>query len=78
MLNAMRSYAVSTAMCRRKMLLENPAGVLRAAGMDPGTENVQIHEEIPGSRHFVLPAKPGDVSVEEAHQSLLSDANPGF
>ncbi len=62
----------------KKMLLENPAGVLRAAGMDPGTDNVQIHEETPGSRHFVLPAKPGDVSVEEAHQSLLSDANPGF
>lgn len=62
----------------KKMLLENPVGVLKAAGMDPGVANVQIHEDSSTTRHFVLPMKPGDVSVEEAHQSLLSDANPGF
>ncbi|MCA9527155.1 MAG: hypothetical protein KC549_12755 [Myxococcales bacterium] len=62
----------------KKMLLDNPVGVLQAAGMDPGVANVQIHEDTATTRHFVLPAKPGDVGVDEAHQSLMSDANPGF
>jgi len=62
----------------KRMLLDNPTEVLRAAGIDPGVDNVQVHEDSAGVRHFVLPARPGDVTVEEAHQGLLSDANPGF
>ncbi|MEZ4465843.1 MAG: hypothetical protein R3F60_16140 [bacterium] len=62
----------------KQMLLENPIGVLKSAGMDPGVERVEIHEDTATTRHFVLPARPGDVGVDEAHQSLMSDANPGF
>lgn len=62
----------------RKMLLENPAGVLKAAGMDPGVESVQIHENDASTRHFVLPAKPAEVGVEDIDAVLMGDANPGF
>lgn len=62
----------------RKMLLENPVGVLKAAGMDPGVASVQIHENDATTRHFVLPAKPTDVAVEDVDSVLMGDANPGF
>jgi hypothetical protein len=62
----------------RKMLLENPAGVLEAAGMDPGVGSVIIHQNDANTRHFVLPAKPADVSVDAIDTVLMGDANPGF
>ncbi|MGK0357982.1 MAG: hypothetical protein ACI9U2_000265 [Bradymonadia bacterium] len=62
----------------RKMLVENPLGVLKAAGMDPGVGSVVIHENDSNTKHFVLPARPPEVGVEEIDGALMGDANPGF
>lgn len=62
----------------RKMLVENPVGVLKAAGMDPGVESVVIHQNDATTKHFVLPAQPSEVGVEDIDSALMGDANPGF
>lgn len=62
----------------RQALIENPVGTLKAAGMDPGVGSVQIHENNGGTRHFVIPARPADVGVEDVDALLMGDANPGF
>ena len=62
----------------RKMLLENPVGVLQAAGMDPGVGSVVVHENDANTKHFVLPAQPAEVGVEDIDHALMGDANPGF
>ena len=62
----------------RKMLIENPVGVLEAAGMDAGVGSVVVHQNDANTKHFVLPAKPAEVGVEDIDGALMGDANPGF
>lgn len=61
------------------MLFANPVGTLRAEGIEIADGvNVQVHQASTNELHLVVPAKPADMTVEEASQALIGDAHPGF
>ncbi len=62
-----------------KELAADPHKVLGLHGMPmPDGVTVQVHLNGDGVRHYVVPEKPQDLSVNEAADKLLGDANPGF
>ncbi|MCA9712837.1 MAG: hypothetical protein KDK70_43820 [Myxococcales bacterium] len=62
-----------------KELEADPHKVLAAFDMPiPAGVTVQVHLNGNGVQHYVVPEKPQDLSVDEASEQLLGDANPGF
>jgi len=62
----------------KNKLVDDPNSTLAEAGIPlPSGVNAVIVENEPGRIHLVLPAKPGDVSVNEM-QLTDGDYDPGF
>src|SRR5581483_9912598 len=61
----------------KQQLLANPATVLRENGVPiPGGKQVQVHEDSESLQHFVLPARPTELSDEQLDAAAGGATDP--